>query len=60
MMISTRNESLHNKEGKRELKEFNHFKYFESMLTRDGYCKSEINMRIVIVKEAFNKKKYHS
>ena len=40
----------------RELKEVDHFKYLESVLTRDGYGTSEIKMRIAIAKEAFNRK----
>ena len=32
------------------------FKYLGSVLTRDGYCTSEIKMRIAIAKEAFNRK----
>ena len=31
-------------------------KYLGSMLTRDGYCTREVKMRIVIAKEAFNRK----
>ena len=58
MRISTRNESLWIKEGKRELTEASHFKYFGSVLTKYGYGKFEIKMRIVIVKEPLNKK-YH-
>ena len=30
--------------------------YFGSVLTSDGYCTKDIKMRIVIAKEAFNKK----
>ena len=33
-----------------------HFKYIGIVLTRDGYCTRELKMRIVIVKEAFNRK----
>ena len=40
----------------RELKEVDHFKYFGSVLTRDGYCTREIKMRIAIAKEAFKRK----
>ena len=40
----------------RELKEVDHFKYLESVLARDAYCTKEIKMRIVIAKEAFNRK----
>jgi hypothetical protein len=48
--------SLQIKVNNRELKEVDHFKYLGSVLTRDGYCTKEIKMRIVIVKEAFNRK----
>ena len=44
------------KVNNRELKEVDHFKYLGSVLTRDGYCTREINMRISIAKEAFNRK----
>jgi hypothetical protein len=44
------------KVNNRELKEVDHFKYLGSVLTRDGYCTREIKMRIVIAKEAFNRK----
>ena len=40
----------------RELKDVDHFKYLVSMLTRDGYCTREIDMRIAIAKEASNRK----
>jgi hypothetical protein len=40
----------------RELKEVDHFKYHGSMLTRYSYCTREIKMRIVMTKEAFNRK----
>ena len=33
-----------------------HFKYLGTVLTRDGYCTREIKMRMVIAKEAFNRK----
>jgi len=36
------------KVGNRELKEIDHFKYLGSVLTRDGYCKSEIKMSIAM------------
>ena len=40
-----------------ELREVYHFKYFGSVLTRDGYCTREIiKMTIAIAKEAFNRK----
>jgi hypothetical protein len=42
-----------------KLNEVNHCKYLGSVLTRDGYCTSEIKMRIAIAIEAFNRK-YHS
>ena len=45
-----------NKENNRILKEVDHFKYLGRVLTRDGYCRREIKMRIVIAKEAFNRK----
>ena len=44
------------KVNNRELKEVHNFKYLGSVLTRDGYCTREIKMRIVITKEAFNRK----
>ena len=56
MRISRSNESLQIKVNNRELKEFYHFKYLGSVLTRDGYCTREIKMRIAIAKEAFNRK----
>ena len=40
----------------RELKDVDNFKYLGSVLTRDGYSTREIKMRIVISKEAFNRK----
>ena len=55
MRVSRNNESLQIKVGNRELKEVSHFKYLESVLTRDGYCTRKIKMRIAIVKGAFNK-----
>ena len=33
-----------------------HFKYLGSVLTRDGYCTKKIKMRIIIAKEAINRK----
>ena len=42
------------KVNNKELKEVDHFKYLGSVLTRDGYCTREINMRIA--KEVFNRK----
>ena len=38
-------------------REFDHFQYLGSVLTKNGYRTREIKMRIVIAKEAFNKKK---
>ena len=40
----------------RALQEVDQFEYLGSVLTRDGYCAREIKMRIVIAKEAFNRK----
>ena len=37
------------------LKEVDHLKYHESVLTRDSYCTKEIKVRIFITKEAFNR-----
>ena len=56
MRVSWSTESLQMKVNNRELKEVDHFKYFESELTRDGYCTREIKMRIGIAEEAFNRK----
>ena len=39
-----------------ELREVYHFKYFGSVLKRDGYCTWEIKARIPVAKEAFNRK----
>jgi Reverse transcriptase (RNA-dependent DNA polymerase). len=47
------------KVGNRELKEHDHFKYLESMLTRDGYCTREIKTRIAMAKNQLIEK-YHS
>ena len=44
------------KVGNRELEEVDTFKYVGSVLTRDGYCTKEIEMRIAMAKEAFNRK----
>ena len=55
MKVSRGNELLRIKVGNRELKEVSHFKYLESVLTRDGYRKNEIKMRIVTTKGAFNR-----
>jgi hypothetical protein len=54
--VSRNIELLHNKLNNRELKEVDYFKYLGSVLTRDGYCAKQIKMRIVIAKEAFNRK----
>ena len=54
MTVSRSNESLQIKVNNIELKEVDHF--LRSVLTRDGYCTREIKMRIVIAKEAFNRK----
>ena len=51
MRISKINESLWIKVGNRELKEVDHFKYFWSVLTRDGYCTRERKMRIAMGKK---------
>ena len=56
VLVSRSNESFQIKVNKRELKEVDHFKQLGSVLTRDGYCTRDINMRIVIAKEAFNGK----
>ena len=53
---SWRNKSLQFKVDNRELKEVDHFKYFGSVLTRDGYDTREIKMRIAIAKEALTEK----
>ena len=56
VIVSRNIELLHNKLNNRELKEVDYFKYLGSVLTRDGYCTREIKMRVVIAKEAFNRK----
>jgi hypothetical protein len=56
MRVSRSNESLQIKVNNREIEEVDHFKYLGTVLTRDGYCTRQIKMRIVIAKEAFNKK----
>ena len=56
MRISWSNESQQIKVNNRELKEFYHFKYLGSVLTRDGYCTTEIKVRITMAKESFNRK----
>jgi len=48
MRVSRNNESLQIKVHKRELKEVDHFQFLGSVVTRDGYCTREINMRIVL------------
>ena len=55
MKVSRRNESLRIKVGHREIKEVDHFKYLGSEL-KDGYCTRKIEMKIAIIKEAFNRK----
>jgi hypothetical protein len=54
MRVSRNNGSLRIKVNNRERKETHHFKYLGSVLTRNGYCTKEINMRIAIAKEALN------
>ena len=56
MRVSRRNESLQIKVNNKELEEVDHFKYLGSVLIIDGYCTREINLRIAIAKEAFNRK----
>ena len=56
MRVSRSNESFQINVGNRELTEVDHFKYIESVLTRNNYCTSEIKMGIAIAKEAFNRK----
>jgi Reverse transcriptase (RNA-dependent DNA polymerase). len=56
MRVSRSNESLQIKVNNRELKEGDHFNYLGSVLMRDGYCTTEIKMRIAIANEAFNTK----
>ena len=51
MRVFRSNESLQIKLGNTELKEVDHCKYLGSVLTRQGYCISEIKMRIAIAKE---------
>ena len=43
------------KVNNRELKEVDHFKYFESVLTRDGYSTRENKMIIAIAKKRINR-----
>ena len=50
MRVSRSKESLQIKVNNRELKEVDHIKYLGSVLTRDGYCTREINMRFAIAK----------
>ena len=40
----------------RELIGIDHFKYLGCVLIRDGYPTTEIEMRITVAKEAFNRK----
>ena len=56
MRVSRSNEILQIKVNTRELKKVDHFKRLGKVLTGDGYCTREIKMRIVIAKEAFNRK----
>ena len=58
MRVCRSNESLQIKVNNIELKEVDNFKYIGSVLTRDGYgyCTREIKTRVVIAKEAFNRK----
>ena len=42
MRVSWRNESLQIKVGNRELKGFDHVKYFGNVSTRDGHCTRKI------------------
>ena len=51
-----RNDSLQIKIGSRELKDVDHFKYFGSVLIKDGYCTREIKVRIAMAKETLNRK----
>ena len=53
--LSRRNSSLRTKAHIRELKEGDHFKYVENVLTRYTYCASRIETIIAIVKELFNR-----
>jgi hypothetical protein len=59
MRVSRSNESLQIKVNNGELKEVDHFKYLGSGITRDGYCRREIKMRIAIAKKYLTVK-YHS
>ena len=56
MRVSRSNESLQIKVNNRELKDVDHFKCLGSVLTRDGSRTREIQMKIAIAKEAFNRK----
>ena len=56
MRVSRGNVSLQIKVNNWELKEVDHFKYFGSVIIREGYCTRELKMRIAIAKEAFNRK----
>ena len=55
MRVFRSNESLQNKVNNREQK-VDHFKHHGSVLTRDDYCTMELQMRIFIAKEVFNRK----
>ena len=59
MIVSTIIESLRIEVGNRAQKGVDHFKYLRSVLIGAGYCKSEIRMRIAIVKKHLTEK-YHS
>ena len=56
LIISRNNESLQIKVHKRELKEVDNFQFLGSVVTRDGYCTREINMRIVLPKKHLTEK----
>ena len=56
MRESRSNESLQIKVNNRELNEIDYFKYIGSVLTRVGYCTTEIKMRIVIAKKHLTEK----
>ena len=56
MRVSTSNESWQIKVNNRELKKVDYFKQTGSVLTRYGYCRREVKTRIVIEKEALNRK----
>ena len=56
MRVSRSNILLQIKVGNRELKEADHFKYFQNVLTKDVYCTRKFKTRIVMAKEAFYRK----